>query len=73
MARITLVPQRKEFFGLYNLAGKVTTPLGPFLVSLITFLSDSQRAGMATIIPFIVIGGLLLTTVQEPRPGPDPS
>ena len=73
MARLAPPAHRTEFFGLYNLAGKVTTPLGPFLVSLITFLSDSQRAGMATIVPFIVIGGLLLTTVQEPRPGPDPS
>jgi UMF1 family MFS transporter len=73
MARLAPPAQRTEFFGLYNLAGKVTTPLGPFLVSLVTFLSDSQRAGMATIIPFIVVGALLLTIVQEPRPGPGSS
>jgi Permeases of the major facilitator superfamily len=73
MARLAPPAHRTEFFGLYNLAGKVTTPLGPFLVSLITFLSDSQRAGMATIIPFIVIGALLLTAVQEPRLGAGPS
>jgi MFS transporter, UMF1 family len=73
MARLAPPAQRTEFFGLYNLAGKITTPVGPFLVGLITYLSDSQRAGMAVILPFLVVGGLLLTRVKEPRPGHDPS
>ena len=73
MARLAPPAQRTEFFGLYNLAGKITTPVGPFLVGLITYLSDSQRAGMAVILPFLVVGGLLLTRVKEPRPGQDPS
>ncbi len=68
MARLAPPAQRTEFFGLYNLAGKVTTPVGPFLVGLITYLSDSQRAGLATILPFFIVGLLLLTRVKEPRP-----
>ena len=72
MARLAPPAQRTEFFGLYNLAGKVTTPLGPLLVSLVTYLSDSQRAGMAVIFPFLIVGGLLLTRVKEPRPGQGP-
>ena len=67
MARLAPPEQRTEFFGLYNLAGKATTPLGPLLVSGITYLFDSQRAGMATILPFLVLGGLLLIAVREPR------
>ena len=69
MARLAPPEQRTEFFGLYNLAGKVTTPMGPFLVGLVTYLSQSQRLGMLTILPFLVIGMLLLTAVKEPRGG----
>jgi UMF1 family MFS transporter len=68
MARLAPPERRTEFFGLYNLAGKVTTPLGPLLVSLVTYVSDSQRAGMAVIFPFLVVGMLLLLGVREPRP-----
>jgi UMF1 family MFS transporter len=67
MARLAPPAQRTEFFGLYNLAGKATAPLGPLLVSGVTWLFDSQRAGMATILPFLVLGGLLLIAVKEPR------
>jgi len=67
MARLAPPEQRTEFFGLYNLAGKVTTPMGPFLVGLVTYLSQNQRVGMATILPFLVVGMLLLTAVREPR------
>jgi MFS-type transporter involved in bile tolerance (Atg22 family) len=42
--------------------------LGPLLVSLVTYVSDSQRAGMAVIFPFLVVGMLLLLGVREPRP-----
>lgn len=68
MARLAPPAQRTEFFGLYNLAGKVTTPVGPLLVGLVTYLSDSQRAGMAVIFPFLIVGMLLLLGVREPRP-----
>jgi MFS transporter, UMF1 family len=67
MARLAPPEQRTEFFGLYNLAGKVTTPMGPFLVGLVTYLSQNQRLGMLTILPFLVVGMLLLTAVKEPR------
>jgi UMF1 family MFS transporter len=70
MARLAPPAQRTEFFGLYNLAGKVTTPFGPLLVSAATYAFASQRAGMATILPFFIVGFLLLLfTVREPRDG----
>jgi UMF1 family MFS transporter len=70
MARLAPAERRTEFFGLYNLAGKVTTPIGPLLVSATTYAFASQRAGMATILPFFVVGFLLLLfTVREPRDG----
>jgi UMF1 family MFS transporter len=70
MARLAPAERRTEFFGLYNLAGKVTTPIGPLLVSAVTYAFASQRAGMATILPFFIVGFLLLLfTVREPRDG----
>ena len=69
MARLAPPAQSTEFFGLYNLAGKITTPVGPFLVGLVTYIFDSQRAGVATILPFFIFGGLLLTMVKEPGTG----
>jgi MFS-type transporter involved in bile tolerance (Atg22 family) len=36
-------------------------------VGWVTFAVQSQRAGIATILPFLVIGGILLLFVKEPR------
>ena len=72
MARLAPPERRTEFFGLYNLAGKVTTPVGPLLVGAVTWLFDSQRVGMAAILPFLVLGALLLVPVKEPRQSPGP-
>jgi UMF1 family MFS transporter len=41
--------------------------MGPFLLGLTTTLFQSQRAGMATILIFFTIGGLLLLTVNEAK------
>jgi UMF1 family MFS transporter len=67
MSRLAPPDRRAEFFGLFALAGRVTAFLGPALVGWVTFAAQSQRAGMATILPFFVIGGLVLLLVKEPR------
>ena len=69
MSRLAPPESRAEFFGLFALAGRVTAFLGPALVGWVTFAAGSQRVGMATILPFFVIGGLLLWFVKEPRRG----
>jgi UMF1 family MFS transporter len=69
MSRLAPPESRAEFFGLFALAGRVTAFLGPALVGWVTLAAQSQRAGMATIIPFFIIGGLLLVFVTEPRDG----
>ena len=63
------VPERHgtEFFGFFAFSGKITAFLGPLLLGLMTEAFDSQRAGVATIVPFFVVGGLLLLTVNEER------
>ncbi len=63
------VPERHqaEFFGFYAFSGKATAFLGPLLLGTATQLFESQRAGVATVIAFFIVGGMLLLTVNEER------
>ncbi len=54
-----------EMFGLYAFSGKATAFLGPALLGAASVAFDSQRAGMATILVFFVVGMFLLTKVRE--------
>jgi MFS transporter, UMF1 family len=67
MARLAPPNLTTEFFGLYAFAGKATAFLGPAALALATTMFASQRAGMATIPPFFVVGFLILLTVKEPK------
>ena len=66
MARLAPPEQRAEMFGIFALTGKVTAFIGPFLFGTATWLFDTQRAGMATILVMFTVGGLLLMRVREP-------
>lgn len=61
------VPRAKEteFYGFFAFSGKAIAFMGPFLLGLVTEMTGSQRAGMATILIFFVLGALLLATVDE--------
>jgi UMF1 family MFS transporter len=67
MAHVAPSDMRAEMFGLYALAGKATNFLGPALLAWITDVFQSQRAGMASILAFFVVGALLLLRVPDPR------
>ena len=69
MARLTPSDMRTEMFGLYALSGKITAFVGPAILAWVTLAFDSQRAGMATILVFFMVGGALLIGVREPRAG----
>ncbi len=66
MARLAPADMRTEMFGLYALSGKATAFVGPALVGWVTLWSDSQRAGMATILAFFLVGLVLLLPVRPP-------
>ncbi len=66
MARLSPSHMETEFFGLYALTGRAVAILGPFAFALATDLSDSQRVGMATIIFWFLVGGVILIGVREP-------
>lgn len=67
MARLAPENMRTEFFGLYALSGKATAFIGPALVALFTDMFQSQRAGMASIVAFFVLGLVLLRRVPDVR------
>ena len=65
MGRFVPPEKKNEFFGFYAFSGKATSFLGPLLLGQVTLWTGSQRAGMATIIVFFVIGMVLLFRVHE--------
>lgn len=67
MARFVPEKRQAEFFGFFAFSGKVTSFMGPILLGTVTSLFQSQRAGVATVVLFFVIGGLLMLTVNERR------
>jgi UMF1 family MFS transporter len=67
MGRIAPPEMRGEMFGLYALSGKASAFLGPFVLGTVTYLTASQRIGMATILAFFVVGGILLALMRHPN------
>ena len=53
-----------SLFGIYAMSGKITNFLGPLLVATFTTIFESQKAGMATILIFLVFGLLLFSRVK---------
>jgi UMF1 family MFS transporter len=54
-----------QFFGLFALTGKVTSFIGPLLISVVTAITASQKAGMAVLVLFFVGGMALLARVRD--------
>ena len=66
MARLAPPGMAGEMFGLYGLTGRFVGFFGPLLFGLATQAFASQRAGMATVLAFFVIGFGLMLAVREP-------
>lgn len=64
---IRLAPQDRigQFFGLFALTGKVTSFIGPLLIGVVTAVTASQKAGMAVLVGFFVLGLTLLARVRQ--------
>lgn len=56
-----------QYFGLFALTGKVTSFLGPLLIGIVTAVTASQKAGMATLVVFFAAGLALLGQVRTTR------
>jgi len=59
-----------RYFGIYALAGRATSFLGPFLVATITALSQSAALGMSVLLLFFAVG--LYLTAITPYPADKP-
>ncbi len=66
MGRFAPKRYESEFFGFFAFSGKATAFLGPLLLGLIT-AGYGQRAGIAVVLVFFLVGGLLLLRVDEAR------
>ena len=52
-------------FGLFATSGKLTSFIGPVLVSTVTFLSGSQRIGFSAAIVLLVAGLIILINIRK--------
>ena len=67
MLRYITKGNNAEIFGIYAVSGKCTAFIGPAVLALTVSIFDSQRAGMGSIIIFLLIGLILLQRVVEPK------
>lgn len=67
MARFVPQSRQTEFFGFFAFSGKVTSFLGPILLASATVWFGNQRAGVATVLIFFLVGGILLLSVSEEK------
>lgn len=66
MSRFVPKEHEAEFFGFFALSGKVTAFAGPWLLGMLAG-AYGQRVGVASVLVFFVVGGLLLVGVDERR------
>ncbi|KWT70970.1 membrane protein [Hyphomicrobium sulfonivorans] len=66
LARLAPPDKITQYFGLFAFSGKVTAFLAPLLVALVTFITQSQRIGMAAITLFLIVGMALMAKVRMP-------
>ena len=64
MGRFVPAEKETEFYGFFGFSGKATSFLSPMLFGAFSAWF-SVRAGMATVLLFFVVGGLLLLRVNE--------
>jgi UMF1 family MFS transporter len=64
-----MIPKEKsaEFFGFYNIFGKFSAILGPFLVGVFTQIGKSSRWGVASLLILFIVGAVLFAFVREPK------
>ena len=62
--RIIPKKQAAEFFGFYNMLGKLAAIIGPPMMGYIGLITGNPRLGILSIIILFISGGFLLTKVD---------
>ncbi len=65
ISKILAYKDQSKGFGLFSTSGKLTSFIGPVLVSTLTFISGSQRIGFSAAIILLIIGLLLLIKIKN--------
>ncbi|MGH7340347.1 MAG: MFS transporter, partial [Candidatus Rokuibacteriota bacterium] len=65
MGRLVPEGRQAEFFGFFAFSGRVTSFLGPIALGWVSAAAGTQRAGVATLLAFFLVGGLILMAVDE--------
>jgi MFS transporter, UMF1 family len=65
MAKLAPPTMLNEFFGLFAMSGTATSFVGPACIGILTTMFQSQRAGVAVGIVFLLVGVLILFKVKE--------
>jgi MFS-type transporter involved in bile tolerance (Atg22 family) len=65
LGRMTPKGHEAEFFAMYEVTNKGTAWLGPIAVAVVIEATNDVRWGVFTILPFIVVGGIILFWVDE--------
>jgi len=62
-----IIPKNKsaQFFGFYNMVGKLAAVLGPLLMAIVSQATGSPRLSILSIIILFVAGGAVLMLVDE--------
>jgi len=68
MAQLSPPEQTTSMFGFYVLSGKMSTFIGPWLLGFMTAEFSSQRAGMAIVLCFFIVGAIVLLKVPSKPP-----
>lgn len=63
-AHMTPPEKSGEFFGFFNMLGKFSSMMGPYLVGWVSIVTQSARASILSIILLFVIGSILLSRVK---------
>jgi len=66
-AQIIPAGRSAEFFGFYNMVGRVATVVGPLLVGLAAITTGSSRASILVVLVLFAGGGAVLLFVDEKR------
>ncbi len=64
-----LIPEGRsaEYFGFYGFTGKISAVAGPLVYGLVADLTGGQRPAILSILPFFLVGLLLLSGVDVAR------
>jgi len=65
------VERTSEYFGFHTLVGRASAVLGPLAFGAVSVATGSQRAAMASLAVFFILGGVVLAFVRLPAPVDD--